>query len=195
MRTAEETTGPSGMIPAKIPSPSIPTSAPGMDAQARPSKTQRKRESSALQDIGEQLTRLNAEQLQQLALPDRLLEAVLEAKRIGKFGALRRQLQYIGRLMREVDAQAIALQLESWHATSRQATAHLHLLGRWRARLLEDDGALTELAGRYPGRDTQRLRQLVRSARREQTQGLPPRSARALFQALKLILQDGNGDR
>ncbi|HTT39160.1 MAG TPA: ribosome biogenesis factor YjgA [Burkholderiales bacterium] len=166
-----------------------------MDAQAPPSKTQRKRESSALQDIGERLARLDPQQLHQLGLPERLLEAVLEVKRIGKFGALRRQLQYIGRLMREADADAIRLRLESLCASSREATAHLHLLERWRTRLLEDDSALTELAGDYPGCDTQRLRQLVRSARREQAQGLPPHSARTLFRALKLAIPDRNRGR
>lgn len=161
--------------------------------QATVSKTQRKRASLALQDLGKELTRLAPEQLAELQLPDGLLDAVLAAQRINKFGALRRQLQYIGRLMHDVDAAAIAARLQTWRGVSREANAYLHRLERWRARLLQDDIALEELAESFPGCDTQRLRQLVRSARREDVEGKPPRSARALFQELRRILPPDPG--
>jgi ribosome-associated protein len=154
------------------------------------SKTQRKRESTALQELGAALTRLAPERLEELQLPERLRDAVLEATRITKFGALRRQLQYIGRLMHEVDSAAIAARLELWQGHSRAATAHLHLLERWRTRLLEDETALSELAALHPGCDLQRLRQLVRNVRREQEEGKPPRSYRALFQALRATIPE-----
>lgn len=161
-----------------------------MDEQTTISKTQRKRDSLALQELGEELTRLTQERLAELALPEPLLDAVLAAKGISKFGALRRQLQYIGRLMQDADGEAIAARLAFWKGSSRAASAHLHLLERWRARLLEDAHALRELAEVYPGCDTQRLHQLVRNARREHDEGRPPRSYRALFQELRRILPD-----
>ncbi len=156
--------------------------------QATISKTQRKRASLALQELGEELTRLTEQRLAELQLPERLLDAVLAARRISKFGALRRQLQYIGRLMYEVDAESIAARLRSWKAEPRAANAYLHWLERWRARLLQDEAALGELAESFPGCDIQKLRQLVRGAQREQAEGRPPRSSRALFRELRRIL-------
>jgi len=153
-----------------------------------PSKTQRKRASLALQDLGEQLTQLSARQLAELQLPERLLDAVLAARRITKFGALRRQLQYIGRLMYDVDAESIAARLCSWKVEPLAASAYLHRLEHWRARLLQDETALSELADIVPGCDTDKLRELVRSARREQAEGSPPRSARLLFRELRRML-------
>lgn len=160
------------------------------DEQEPISKSQRKRDSIAVQEIGSELIKLNAEQLAELELPERLLDAVVAAKSISKFGALKRQQQYIGRLMRDVDATRIATRLDAWKGTSREATAHLHLLERWRTRLLEDASALQELAERYPGCDVQKLRQLARNAQREHEEGKPPRSYRALFQELKEIIPE-----
>jgi len=161
--------------------------------QATISKTQRKRTSLALQDLGKELTRLTAEQLAELELPERLLDAVLAAQRISKFGALRRQLQYIGRLMHDVEADAIAARLRTWQGVSREANAYLHRLERWRTRLLQDETALELLAQSYPDCDTQRLRQLVRSAQREALERKPPRSSRALLQELRRILPRDSG--
>lgn len=152
------------------------------------SKTRRKREMQARQDLGEELVALSEARLGELDLPERLLDAVLHAKRINRFGALRRQLQYIGRLMREVDAVAIEARLEAWKAPSRRATAYLHALERWRERLLASDAALAELAQTYPAGDLQRVRLLVHDARREQAMNAPPASFRALFLALKTIV-------
>ena|SRR6185503_2211227 len=159
------------------------------------SKTQRKREMLELQTLGEDLTRLTEAQLAELELPERLLDAVLAARRISKFGALRRQLQYIGRLMRDVDSDTIAARLDAWKGTSREATAHLHLLERWRERLLVDDAALFELAQSFPGCDIQKLRILIRNARREREAAQAPRSFRALFQELRVLIPDSAPDR
>jgi ribosome-associated protein len=154
------------------------------------SKTQRKRQMLQLQALGETLTALTEEQLNELALPELLLDAVLQAKRIHKRGALRRQLQYIGRLMREVDSEAISARLHGWKGESLEATVYLHLLERWRSRLMADDEAVSELAAVYPGCDLQSVRTLIRNARRERDAGQAPRSFRALFQELRAIIPD-----
>jgi len=159
-------------------------------AEERVSKTRLKREMHARQEIGEALVALPEPRLAELDLPERLREAVLEARRISKFGALRRQLQYIGRLMRDVDSDAIEARLDAWKGQSRQATVYLHLLERWRERLLADDQALGELLAAHPGADVNRLRTLVRNARLEQAMGRAPASFRELFQELKGIIPE-----
>ena len=151
------------------------------------SRTQLKRQMTELQDLGAELTRLNPEQLAEIALPESLQEAVLAAKRITRFEARRRQLQYIGRLMRQVDPDPIRAHLERWKASSHEHTARLHQLERWRERLLADDAALGEFAREHPC-DVQQLRMLVRNARRESEAGAPPRSFRALFRMLQEIV-------
>jgi ribosome-associated protein len=151
----------------------------------RPSKTRRKQAMHALQDIGERLVQIDHGRLRELCLPERLTEAILEAGRMHQHGARRRQMQYIGRLMRDVDAAPILEKLERWSGTGRRETARLHLLERWRARLLEDEGALSELVRICPGADVRQLHLLVRNTRREALAGGPPKSFRALFQALR----------
>ena len=159
-------------------------------AEAFVSKTRRKRTAHALQELCEALVGLNDSQLTQLGLPEQLYDAVLLAKRINKFGALRRQIQYIGRLMRDVDAAAISAQLEAWKGQSRQAVAYLHRVERWRARLLESDAALSEFLNQYPGCDVQRLRGLIREARKERADYTAPRGYRDLFQTLKAAIPE-----
>jgi ribosome-associated protein len=158
--------------------------------EALVSKTRRKRAAHALQELGEELVGLGESQLAQLALPELLLDAVLQARRINKFGALRRQVQYIGRLMRDVDAAAIAAQLEAWKGQSRQSVAYLHQVERWRVRLLDSDEALSEFVAAHPACDVQRLRALIREARKEQATKGAPRSYRELFQALKASIPE-----
>jgi len=166
-----------------------------MDDQEETSKTRRKEEMHERQDLGEQLVALSAGQLAELDLPERLLDAIVLAQTITKFGALRRQLQYIGRLMREVDTAPIAARLDQWAGHSREAVAYLHVLERWRGRLLESDAAVTELATAYPGCDLQRIRTLVRNARREPNATAPSspaqlRNYRELFQELRSIVPE-----
>jgi len=167
----------------------------GVDRPGPVSKTRRKREMHARQDLGEELVRLSEAQLSAIVLPEKLLDAVLMARRIQKFGGLRRQMQYIGRLMRDVDAAAIAAQLDVWKGQSRGATARLHVLEQWRDRLIGSDDTVADLAAAYPGCDVQHVRTLVRNARREQVSGKSPKSARELFQALKEIIPDAAGTR
>lgn len=141
-----------------------------------------------LQDIGAQMVALSAGQLAQIALPERLLEAILEAQRIRDFEGRRRQLQYIGKLMREVDPAPIRASLEQWHGVAREHTASQRLTERWRERLLADDGALATFATEYAGSDLQHLRTLVASVKRDRAAGRPPKNYRELFRAVRDII-------
>ena len=160
-----------------------------MEEELQISKTQRKREMQALQDLGEELVALGTDKLAELELSTRLLDAVVEAKRISKFGALRRQMQYVGRLMRDADADAIRSQLDVWKGTSVAETARQHSIERWRARLIEDDVALGELLDQFPHADAQRLRALIRNVKREAEAKKPPKSFRELFHELRSIFE------
>lgn len=155
-----------------------------------PSKTKIKKQMHDLQDIGAELVALGKDQLAQLDLPESLRDAIREMHRINKFGAQRRQMQYIGKLMREVDTAPIIAKLDVWKGVSQQHTAHLHLLERWRDRLLESDGALTELLAAHPQTDVQHLRALIRNAQKEKEAGKPPKNYREIFQVLKELLPE-----
>lgn len=164
-------------------------------ADEPPSKTQLKKQMHALQDLGAELVAMNEDQLTAMALPDTLHDAVIEAKGITKFEARRRQLQYIGKLMRTVDPGPIRMRIDVWKATSREHTSQLHLIERWRERLLADEGALGELLSAYPHANAQRLRTLVQNTQGERHANRPPRSYRALFQLLRDTLEQGREER
>jgi ribosome-associated protein len=159
------------------------------EEEGQPSRSQRKREDLALQDLGEALVAVSEGKLAELDLPERLRDAVMRARTISKFGALRRQMQYIGRLMREEgDAEAIRNRLNAWKGESVEETARLHQIERWRLRLLKDDTALEALIAEYPRADVQRLRTLIRNTKRETDTGKPPKSFRELFHVLRDML-------
>lgn len=149
------------------------------------SKSQRKREMTALQDMGAELVKLPRGRLEKLDLPEPLFNALLEAQRLTSHGAIRRQMQYIGKLMRGVESEPIAEQLAAIRGESATAKAQFHALERWRERLIEDDQALTAWLSEHPDADVQQLRQLIRNARREAAEGKPPKSSRALFRLLR----------
>jgi ribosome-associated protein len=159
-----------------------------------PSKTQRKREMHALQALGDELVALNDGELERIELPDALREAVLEAKRIRSREGLRRQLQFIGRLMRDVDAQAVRAQLELCRGRSNAAIAIHHQCERWRTELLADDAAFAAFAREYPRADLQALRAAVRATRLEQTAGKPPRNFRELFRLIRAAVSPTEGE-
>jgi ribosome-associated protein len=161
-----------------------------LDEELPPSKTRIKKQMHDLQDLGEELTKLPNDKLRELDLPESLLEAVQEYKRINKFGAQKRQLQYIGRLMRDVDPAPITAKLSAWAGTSRQHTAWLHQVEHWRDRLLDQPDALTELMAAHPQADAQRLRTLIRNAQKEKEAAKPPKSYRELFQALRDVIPE-----
>jgi ribosome-associated protein len=160
-----------------------------MSGDPRPSKTQRKKAMLALQDLGTELVALNEEQLMSLGLPENLCDALIAAKHIAGFEARRRQLQYIGRLMRTIDPEPIRVHLAALKASSRGHAARLHELERWRERLLADASAMAEFSRTFPGADMQRLHALIRSAQHERVTAAPPRSYRGLFRLLRDILQ------
>lgn len=162
-----------------------------MDDETPLSKTQRKQQMHALQELGERLVALKREQLEQLRLPENLLDSILEAKRLTRHEAIRRQMQYIGRIMRAVDSAPIQARLDEWTGASRAQAARVHMIERWRERLLEDEAALGELMVQYPRADSQRLRTLLRNTLQEQLAHKPPRSSRALFRELRDLMQPG----
>jgi ribosome-associated protein len=151
------------------------------------SKTRKKREMHELQALGTALVDLPDAQLEKVEMPDKLRDAVLEAKRIKSHEARRRQMQYIGRLMRDVDAAPLRAQVAAVEGHSAQANARHRRLEAWRERLLADDAALTEFAGEFPAADLQALRTQIRNARKEQKEGKPPRAFREIFRILKSI--------
>lgn len=153
------------------------------------SRTKRKAAVEALQDLGEQLVTLPRDKLDKLDLPETLRDAVLEARRITSNGAIRRQMQYIGRLMREVDTAPIVDQLQRWEGKHSPETAHFHQLERWRERLLKDENALSEFMQHYPHTDSQQLRTLIRNSQREYAANKPPKSSRELFRLLRDITE------
>ena len=169
---------------------------PDARQEAPISKTRRKRQMEDLQDLGEALVKLPQSQFDQLSLPEDLRAAAADCRRFTKHEAIRRQMQFIGRLMRGLDAAPIRVQIEALRGQNAQATARLHRAERWRERLLADDDAVTELLREVPDFDSTRLRQLVRNARQEAALGKPPRASRELFRVLRATLEhvEGAGD-
>ena len=166
------------------------------------SKTDLKQKSNELQKLGEDLLDLRTDLMQQLLtlghLPDLLHEAVLSAKKITDFEGKRRQMQYVGKLMRKLEStqvEAMRDALSVQHNGSAEETQLLHLAEAWRERLLKDDSAMEEWQSSYPGTDSQQLRALLRQARKDGlpdkaavSQGLLPRQGRAyrdIFQILR----------
>jgi ribosome-associated protein len=156
------------------------------------SKTKLKAEADAQQAIGKKLIDLPKDKLTKLNLPETLYEAVLESKRLTANGAIRRQLQYIGRLMRETDTAPIVDQLNRWEGKHNDENARFHALERWRDRLINESGTsqsnvLQEFVALYPQTDIQQLRNLSRNAQKEQLANKPPKSSRELFKLLREV--------
>ncbi|HNP25633.1 MAG TPA: ribosome biogenesis factor YjgA [Nitrosomonas sp.] len=158
----------------------------------KPSKTQRKQAMHMLQKMGAQLVELNDRQLEELNLPEILLDAVFDARRINKYGARERQMQYIGKLMRKIDVLPIQEKLNAWQQIPLQQTAQLHQTERWRERLLSDTEALTEFIRQYPTADIKQIRLLTRNTLKEKESGKPPKSYRLLFQVIQMAIQESN---
>lgn len=162
------------------------------DAYSRPSKSQLKRDMDALQDMGTELTALSAARLARIDMPDALRNAVLDAQRITSNGALRRQRQYIGKLMRGIDVAPIRAALDEIKGISAEANARQHRLERLRAELMQNEDVLGEIARAHPQADLQHLRQLRRNALKEQQQNKPPRAYRELFRMLRELEQEAD---
>jgi len=162
------------------------------DEKFEKSRTQLKKEATALQKLGEKLITLSDDQISRMALPSGLIEAITTIRSIKSRGAHRRQLQYIGTLMRSVDREPIEKAiLEIEQGAYRQAKA-FHRIESWRDRLVAgEDAVLEDILETFPDADRQRLGQLVRSARKEKKKNAPPKSARNLFRYLKDLGADG----
>ena len=163
----------------------------------RPSKSQLKREMHALQELGEALIALPKDALKRMPMPEALDDAVREARRITDHEGKRRQVQYVGRVMRSLlDAETAALRtaLDSYNGINKAETARLHWIERTREKLLADDAALTEFIRQHPAVDPQEGRTLIRNARKEAQQGKPPRYFRELFQWIKDAGKTGADD-
>jgi ribosome-associated protein len=165
---------------------------PQGDRPEKPSKTRVKKDMHALQDIGEALVALSNEQIESIDMPETLRDAVLEARSIRKHEARRRQMQYIGRLMRDVDPGPIRAKLDELDGRSQSATAALHRAERWRERLIEDDAAFTAFAAEFPGADLQALRACVRETRKDRSAERAPRHYRELFRLIRATIEGGN---
>jgi len=157
------------------------------------SKTELKRESAELQKIGEDLLTLRAGLFDPLPLGEKLVDAIQEAKRITNFEGKRRQMQFIGKLMRALDPEvldAVRSALDEQHSGPAEETAMLHEAERWRDRLIADDDALGGWIETHPDTDSQQLRALVRQARKDikaGPAGEAPRQGKAYREVFQIV--------
>ena len=161
------------------------------------SRTDLKRESTGLQKLGEALMTLRADLMERLPLTEQLTDALAEARRITNFEGKRRQMQYVGKLMRKLDESTLAAvraALDEQHRGSAETTLALHQAEQWRDRLIADDDAIGEWLTQFPGTDSQQLRALARQARKDAqpdktsiSQGLAPRRGRAYREIFQLV--------
>lgn len=160
------------------------------DVYRGPSKSQLKREQLELQALGKEMTGLGDEQLKRIGLPEDVLFEIKEFRRMRSFGAQRRQLQLIGKKMRDMDPKAVREAIDRATGESRAAVALLHRCETLRDRMIADDAALTAFISEHPEVDIQALRTRVRGARRERDAAKPPKSARELYKFLHRTLEE-----
>lgn len=158
------------------------------------SKTKRKAEADAQQMLGKKLLDLTKDQVGKLNLDESLHEAVLEAKRLTSNGAIKRQLQYIGKLMRTADIEPIEEQLARWEGKNNAENARFHALERWRDRLITEattakSDVLQEFVAKYPHAEIQKLRTLIRNANKEKAANKTLKSSRELFKLIREITE------
>ena len=155
-----------------------------------PSKTQRKHRMHALQDLGVALVALDPKRLATLALPEPLADAIALARRLTQHEARRRQMQFIGRLMRDVDPAPLREALDAWAQGSQRERAQFALAERWRDRVIAERDGLQAFVAAYPEAPHAALAVLVDESRAERARGAAPRNSRALFRALKRIIDE-----
>jgi len=179
-----------------MPTPSsLPPSADSDDGEFydRPSKTQLKKDSHELQALGEALVALPDNRVVDLAISERLRDAVAEYKRTKTHEGKRRQMQYIGKLMRKDDVEPIREAVAAMQLGRAKDSLALHETERWRVELLASDDALTRWTAEHPASDLQQLRSLIRAARKDAAAAPEQRSGRAyreLFQFIKALAVD-----
>jgi len=156
----------------------------------RPSKSEMKRQSDALQKMGETLVEAARDRVKRVPMPEDVRDAILECQQITNHEGRRRQMQFVGKKMRTLDETEVAeiqKAIDSWKGASKSETAAMHALERRRDKLLADDKALTVLLEENPELDVQQLRTLIRNARKEQAENKPPKAYREIFQILKQV--------
>ncbi|ELX10889.1 YjgA-like protein [Janthinobacterium sp. HH01] len=156
----------------------------------RPSKTELKRQSDALQKMGETLVDAPRDRVKRVPMPEDVMDAILACQNITNHEGRRRQMQFVGKKMRSLDEAEVAViqkTIDSWKGASKSETAAMHALERRRDKLLADDKALTTLLEENPELDVQQLRTLIRNARKEQAENKPPKAYREIFQILKQV--------
>jgi ribosome-associated protein len=142
----------------------------------------------ALQKLGEELVNAPRERIKKMTIPEDVRDAILECQAIKDHEGRRRQLQYVGKKMRTLNEEEIALiqdTINSWRGASKALTASLHALEKQRDQLLQNDAALTTLLKQHPDLDIQHIRTLVRNAKKEISENKPPKAYREIFQILK----------
>ncbi len=149
------------------------------------SKTALKQLATEAQSLGKRIAQLPDEQFARMALPDRLAAAIIDYKRFPSREAKRRQLQFVGRLMREQDTSGIEAQLDQLEGISADARYQQHQLDHWRNRLLSEPGAITDYISSHPDVDRQQLRHVIKSARSAQGSATEKHAARVLFRFLR----------
>ncbi len=157
----------------------------------RPSKSQLKREMTALQKLGEQLVNESPDRLKRVPMPDKLRDAITECQKIRHHEGRRRQLQFIGKIMRSLDEEAITdikNTLDSWKGLLKADTILMHAIENQREKLLSNGSALTEFMQKYPEADVQQLRTLIRNAKKEQAENKPPKAYREIYRQLKQLM-------
>lgn len=155
------------------------------------SKSQRKEDMLALQKVGESLIKLTEEQLATIDLPENLLAAIQHIKTLTSNEAKRRQLQYIGKIMRHVDPESIKQALKRIEFIHERNTAQFHQIEEWRTKLLlHGDEALNSFLVDYPKADRQQLRQLIRNAQQDQKNEKNTGAEKALFKCLRSIVEN-----
>ncbi len=159
------------------------------DEDSGPSKSLRKRQSHELQALGEELIDLPQADLDALPLPEVLRDAVMLARRITAHGGLVRQKQFIGKLMRKIDAEPIRSALNARREDERNAARQFHAIERWRARLIEEDDALDNFVRVYTTADRPALSRLIAQARHERDSKRPPKAAREIFAAVDALIK------
>ena len=164
---------------------------PSADRRMRPSKTQRKHEMHALQALGVDLVALDPARLARLELPEPLVDAIGMARKLSRHEARRRQMQFIGRLMRDVDPEPIRAALAEWAEGPRQERERFAALERWRDRLLDEPDGMRAFVERYPDTPRETISALIADARAERARGAPPAKARLLFRELRRIVEHG----
>ncbi|SMF54214.1 ribosome-associated protein [Alteromonadaceae bacterium Bs31] len=164
------------------------------DEEPVKSRTQVKKEMLALQQLGEKLTELNAAHLATIPLDEALKKAVLDAPKITQRSARKRHFQFIGKLMRAADSEAIQKAYDATQEKQHTSVKQHHQMEQWRDRLLHNQDALAKFIDLFPSCDRQQLRQLIRSSQQETSQQKPPASARKLFRFIRECFESSDGE-